>query len=161
MTKLPRLTATELLPALKKDGWYEVASEGSHLQMRHATKRGKVSLAMHAGRVIPPYILISIPRQAGLTADELRRLLWDGRDIVHRYHYAILLRSDPEQGGYWATVPALPGCRSQGDTLEEAIGNAREAIHLYINTLISEGEPIPEEDAGAQAVTIDIEAPAA
>ncbi|MCL5256500.1 MAG: type II toxin-antitoxin system HicB family antitoxin [Chloroflexi bacterium] len=80
---------------------------------------------------------------------------------MRQYHYTILLHPDKTQGGYWVTVPALPGCYSQGDTLEEAIAKAREAIHLYIATLISEGEPIPEEDDGAQAITIDVEAPAA
>ena len=75
MTKLPRLTAARLLPALRKDGWYVVAQEGSHLQLRHPTKLGKVSVAEHTGKIIPPHILVSILRQAGLTPDELRRLL--------------------------------------------------------------------------------------
>lgn len=80
---------------------------------------------------------------------------------MRQYHYTILLHPDKVQGGYWVTMPALPGCYSQGDTLEEAIARAREAIHLYITTLVAEGEPIPEEDAGAQAVTIAVDAPAA
>ena len=80
---------------------------------------------------------------------------------MREYHYTVLLHVDQKQGGYWVTVPALPGCYSQGDTLEEAIANAREAIHLYVTTLIAEGAPVPEEDAGAQAVTVAIQAPAA
>jgi predicted RNase H-like HicB family nuclease len=36
-----------------------------------------------------------------------------------------------EEGGFTATVPALPGCISQGDTREEALANIREAIELY------------------------------
>jgi predicted RNase H-like HicB family nuclease len=35
---------------------------------------------------------------------------------------------EAEEGGYWAEVPALPGCASQGDTHEELIQNIREAI---------------------------------
>lgn len=35
---------------------------------------------------------------------------------------------EAEEGGFWAEVPALPGCASQGDTLEELIANVREAI---------------------------------
>jgi predicted RNase H-like HicB family nuclease len=35
---------------------------------------------------------------------------------------------DAEEGGYWAEVPAIPGCATQGDTMEELLGNLREAI---------------------------------
>ncbi len=80
---------------------------------------------------------------------------------MREYRYTILLHEDRKQGGYWVTVPALPGCYSQGDTLEAAIANAREAIHLYVTTLIDEGAAVPEEDGGAQAVTVAIQASAA
>jgi predicted RNase H-like HicB family nuclease len=39
-----------------------------------------------------------------------------------------------EEGGYWAEVPALPGCVTQGETLQEIETNIREAIDLYIET---------------------------
>ncbi len=55
----------------------------------------------------------------------------------------ILLTQDPEDGGYTVRVPALPGCNTQGDTIEEAIGNAREAISVYLADLEASGEPIP------------------
>jgi predicted RNase H-like HicB family nuclease len=42
--------------------------------------------------------------------------------------YTIILDPDEEEGGYTVTVPALPGCVTQGDTLEEAIAMARDAI---------------------------------
>lgn len=69
--------------------------------------------------------------------------------------YTILLQPDPE-GGYTATVPALPGCVTEGDTLEETIANAREAIEGCIAALKALGRPIPEEPAPVQAVTIEI-----
>jgi antitoxin HicB len=50
-----------------------------------------------------------------------------------------------EEGGYTATVPALPGLITQGDTLDEALAMARDAIVLYIEDLVAEGEPIPED----------------
>lgn len=37
--------------------------------------------------------------------------------------------------GYYAWCPELPGCQTQGDTLEEALSNAREAVELYLETL--------------------------
>jgi predicted RNase H-like HicB family nuclease len=49
-------------------------------------------------------------------------------------------------GGYVVTVPALPGCVSQGDTKAEALANIREAMELYIEDCRSAGDPIPVED---------------
>ena len=42
-----------------------------------------------------------------------------------------------------AEVPALPGCISQGETRDDALANAEEAIALYIESLEAHGEPIP------------------
>lgn len=50
-----------------------------------------------------------------------------------------------EEGGYVVTVPALPGCISEGDSYEEALGNIREALTAYIESLKKHGEPIPQD----------------
>lgn len=47
------------------------------------------------------------------------------------------------EGGYTVEVPDLPGCVSEGDTLEEAKTNIEEAIELYIETLKDRNKPIP------------------
>ena len=60
------------------------------------------------------------------------------------YSYSIFYESAPE-GGYAAYVPALPGCHSQGDTLEEAEKNVTEAIELYLESLTAHRELIPQE----------------
>lgn len=49
------------------------------------------------------------------------------------------------EGGYWVEVPALPGCFSQGETVEEALWNVREAIEAHLAALREEGREIPEE----------------
>lgn len=72
--------------------------------------------------------------------------------------YTILLTPDPEEGGYTVTVPALPGCVTEGDTLEEAITMARDAIAGYIASLEKHGEPIPEEPEHPQAIVINVAA---
>ena len=38
-----------------------------------------------------------------------------------------------EEGGYWGEVPALPGCASQGETLDELMKNLHEAIEGYLS----------------------------
>ena len=58
-------------------------------------------------------------------------------------HYAIVIHRD-RGSACGVTVPDLPGCFSAGDTLEEAIESAREAIACHIEGLLLDGEPIPE-----------------
>ena len=69
--------------------------------------------------------------------------------------YTIILQpeSDPEFTGYFnASVPALPGCFSYGETRETALKNIREAIELYIEDLQVSGEPIPEDRVGLETL---------
>jgi predicted RNase H-like HicB family nuclease len=49
-----------------------------------------------------------------------------------------------------AFVPALPGCHAQGESLEEAERNVKEAIALYLESLAAHGETIPEEGPSFQ-----------
>ena len=58
--------------------------------------------------------------------------------------FKIVVHSEPA-GGCWGEVPSLPGCYSQGETLEELQANLREAISGYLEVLQSEGRsPDPE-----------------
>ena len=59
-----------------------------------------------------------------------------------------------EDGGFVASVPALPGCVSQGDSRDQAMQNVREAIEVYIEDCRDSGEPIPSE-SGREFVDID------
>lgn len=72
--------------------------------------------------------------------------------------YTIILEPDTEEGGYTVTVPALPGCITQGDTVEQCIERAREAIAVYIESLEADGEPVPEETEPPQMLTINVAA---
>jgi antitoxin HicB len=58
--------------------------------------------------------------------------------------YRVLLNPEPE-GGYTASVPTLPGCITYGETVDEAILMAKEAVELYIESLVAHNEPIPDE----------------
>lgn len=67
----------------------------------------------------------------------------------------VALHPDP-QGGYTVTVPSLPGCISEGDTVEEALGNIKEAIELFLESMKEHGEEIPQEAVDIFA-TINVE----
>ena len=63
--------------------------------------------------------------------------------------YSVFYEQAPE-GGYVAFVPALPGCHTQGETLEETEHNVKEAVALYLESLAAHGEAIPEEGRSFQ-----------
>jgi antitoxin HicB len=74
--------------------------------------------------------------------------------------YSVFYEQAPE-GGYVALVPALPGCHTQGETLDETEGNVKEAIALCLESLTAHGETIPEEGRSFQGrVTIPVSVPA-
>jgi len=50
-----------------------------------------------------------------------------------------------KEGGYVAWVPVLPGCHTQGDTLEEAEKNVKEAILVYLESMMARKESVPPE----------------
>ena len=50
-----------------------------------------------------------------------------------------------EEGGFWVEVPALPGCYSQGESLEETLENVREAISLYLEVIRDQGQDTPQD----------------
>lgn len=74
---------------------------------------------------------------------------------MRQLSYRILLRNEPE-GGYTVSVPSLPGCVTYGDTLDESIAMAKEAISLYIESLKEHGEEIPTEE-GTFEYTLTLE----
>jgi len=82
------------------------------------------------------------------------------RKRSREFSYSVFYEQAPE-GGYVASVPALPGCHTQGDTLEETERNIKEAIALYLESLAAHGEPIPEEGQSLQGrVTVPVAVPA-
>jgi len=57
--------------------------------------------------------------------------------------YNIIIRKDP-YGGYFAKIEELEGCMTQGETYEEALKNIREAMELWLENALEDGDIIPE-----------------
>ncbi len=70
--------------------------------------------------------------------------------------YAVVLIPDPEEGEYIGMVPTLPGCITEGGSLEEALENARGAVRLYLDDLAAEGEPVPEEATPPELAAVEV-----
>ena len=70
--------------------------------------------------------------------------------------YTVLIRAGNESG-YVATVPALPGCVSQGGRRRQTLRNAKEAIEVHIEALLEDGLPVPIE-TDAELVDVEVSA---
>ncbi len=59
--------------------------------------------------------------------------------------FKVLIVEDEEDGGYNVSCPAMRGCHSQGETIEEALTNIKEAIEAYLESLQKDELPIPHD----------------
>ncbi len=78
-------------------------------------------------------------------ADYLRAVAFSGKPPSEYTYTVIVHPADPDEGGFWAEVPTLPGCNTQGETYAETIAHARQAIEGYLRMLVKLNEPIPTE----------------
>jgi predicted RNase H-like HicB family nuclease len=67
----------------------------------------------------------------------------------------VLLYTD-EDSNWIAEVPSLPGCVSDGQTREEAISRVKEAIEVYIEALVQDHLPVPDEFSNCELVTVEV-----
>lgn len=74
---------------------------------------------------------------------------------MERIHYTVKIHPASE-GGYWAEVPALPGCFTQGESLEEVTAYVRQAIECHLSSLVREGLPFPVEKRTRKGYAIPI-----
>ncbi len=58
--------------------------------------------------------------------------------------YTVIIH-EAEEGGFWAEIPTLPGCFSQGNTFEETLKHVRQAVRSHLAGLRADHQPIPQE----------------
>ena len=73
--KLPRVTGTELLRALRRAGWMELRRRGSHVILGHQSGSGRLVIPVHPGKTMKVGTLSGILEDAGLSGDDLKELL--------------------------------------------------------------------------------------
>jgi predicted RNase H-like HicB family nuclease len=96
------------------------------------------------------------PVKTGLLQDQLKNGIdWeDMQRAVSTHSYIVIVHRDLEDGGFWTEVPALPGCGSQGETVDEAVATTRDAIDGFLASLAKHGESAPDETNLAVTVTV-------
>ena len=66
-----------------------------------------------------------------------------------KYPFEIQMLDESEGGGYLITFPDLPGCMSDGETIEEAIENGKDAVNCWIQTAKEFDDPVPKPGRGS------------
>ena len=69
-----------------------------------------------------------------------------GSAAMRFYNFEIVIEKEPENEGYSAYSPSLPGCFSNGRTVEDTKRNMREAITQHVTALLERGEPVPQNE---------------
>ena len=79
------------------------------------------------------------------------------KPISHKILEYTAIFEPAEEGGYVVSVPALPGCVTEGETFEEASAMIKDAVEGYVQVLKEEGQEIPQEkpDVVISKITID------
>lgn len=75
--------------------------------------------------------------------------------------YTVVLVPGERPGGYVAYVPAIPGCVTQGNSVEEALDMAQDAASGMIESMVDHDEEVPTENTGTIVASIDVAIPAA
>jgi len=136
------LKVREIIKLIEADGWYLVATVGSHRQYKHPLKRARDN-SWQAERRIATWYGAKHP-EAGRAGPE---------DPMTSYAVVIERASD---GGYGAWSPDLPGCVAVADTKDAVLAEMRQAIELHLAGLREDGQPIPHPSTvAATVITLD------
>jgi predicted RNase H-like HicB family nuclease len=107
------------------DGSMVFVITGDDRQIVETLKKGQLVFAIALGDLIEELKgkVVDIEKERRYTV------------TVRAQKYPVILRADTEDGGYWVECPSLPGCASQGDTVEEALDMAKDAIEGHLEIL--------------------------
>jgi predicted RNA binding protein YcfA (HicA-like mRNA interferase family)/predicted RNase H-like HicB family nuclease len=131
----------EVVRLLRDDGWFLVATRGSHHQYKHPIKPGRVTVPGKLSDDLAPGTLNSILKQAGLKPRPCLSL---------PMRYAVVI--EKARGNYSGYVPDLPGCVATGKTPAVVRRELRKAIHFHLDGLREDGLSIPRPAAKAEYV---------
>jgi predicted RNase H-like HicB family nuclease len=74
---------------------------------------------------------------------------------LESYHFTVIIEPC-EEGGYFATCPAFPGCHVEGETYEETLQEMKSAINAFIEEYRAGGEPIPDDEVTVTTLKVAV-----
>jgi predicted RNase H-like HicB family nuclease len=129
-----------MLKLIEADGWYLIATKGSHRQYKHPGKPGRVTVAGKAQRYFASTHRAEHPETS------------TDRGEATMNQYVVIIERD-EAGGYSAWAPDLPGVIAAASSYEECLSLMREAVDFHLEGLREDGQPIPTPAAiGAETI---------
>ncbi len=128
---------SEILTILKEDGWYLVATKGSHRQFKHPSILGRVTVPEKPNDQIAPGTKNSISNKQA------------GSDIMR---YAIVI--EKTANNFSAYVPDLPGCIATGVSVEEVEAEIKEAIAFHLEGMREDGIALPIPQSQVEYVEV-------
>jgi len=144
--RMPNLSGTELLQLIKKN-FPDI--EKPLAEMRFLTdtetifaltdKKGVILDTLSKGQMV---FAVAIGELIEELKGEVEKIGMDRRYkvSVKGKTYDVILHPDLEEGGFWVECPALPGCASQGDTVEEALMMIKDAIEGHLEIIAEKGK---------------------
>ncbi len=122
----------EAIRLIETDGWFLVATRGSHRQYKHPVKLGRVTIAGKPGDELAP-------------GNAEQRAQTSGSERESLVRFAVVI--EKADGNYSAYVPDLPGCVATGQTAADATANICEAIRFHLDGLREDGVQLPQPEA--------------
>jgi predicted RNA binding protein YcfA (HicA-like mRNA interferase family)/predicted RNase H-like HicB family nuclease len=122
---------------LEGEGWFLVATRGSHRQYKHPVRPGRVTVAGKPSDDLALGTLNSI----------LKAVRSEGSALMR---YAVVI--EKADGNYSAYVPDLPGCVATGDTVAAVESEIREAIRFHVDGLQADGIVVPQPTSIAEYI---------
>jgi predicted RNase H-like HicB family nuclease/predicted RNA binding protein YcfA (HicA-like mRNA interferase family) len=126
----------DLLKALEAEGWRLKVIKGSHRQLVHPIKRGRVTAAS------------SVERASGRHASQYPKTSGD-RSMKE---YIVVIEKGVSS--YGAYVPDLPGCVAVADTRAEVVRLIRESMDMHLKGMAEDGDPIPEPTSQVEIIGV-------
>jgi predicted RNase H-like HicB family nuclease len=83
----------------------------------------------------------------------------DGRSPTKFYSFQIVIQKEAEDEGHLAYTLNVPGCFSNGKTIEEARRNIRQAVEQHLASMLAHAQPIPQDDRLAHVEELTVAFP--
>ena len=132
------MKVSEVLAKLKADGWCVVVTKGSHRQLEHYSRPGRVTIAGKPSDDIAPEHKVAFSNKRAESNRGMR--------------YAIVI--EKAEGNYSAYVPDLPGCIATGPTAKVVEARIREAIMFHLAGMREDGVPPPQPRSQVEYVEV-------
>ncbi|GEM_PF-192094 len=139
MSRLRGIKGKEAIKAFVKAGGVERNGKGDHVNVK--MPNGQI-ITIPSSKELKIGLLKAAIKKNWLDGGGISKIVEIGGGIME---YTVLIYH-AEEGGFWAEVPALPGCYSQGKTIEETMSTIKEAIEAHLLALKTEREEVPTEE---------------